>query len=256
MDTIEQIAMAQNGDKTMRDRIVEENVGLVWSIVRRFTNRGYDAEELFQIGCIGLIKAIDKFDTNFEVKFSTYAVPLISGEIKRFLRDDGIVKVSRTLKENGWRIRKEAEKISHDKGREATIEELAMATGLAREDVVLAIEANSEVDSIYRTVYQNEGNDVCMAEILVTKCDGTGVGTTASENIWDDMEKNKLLDSMVLQQLIGELSERERELIRYRYFGEKTQSDVARKMGISQVQVSRLEKKILLQLRKKIENNL
>ena len=256
MVTIEQIAMAQNGDKTMRDRIVEENVGLVWSIVRRFTNRGYDAEELFQIGCIGLIKAIDKFDTNFEVKFSTYAVPLISGEIKRFLRDDGIVKVSRTLKENGWRIRKEAEKISHDKGREATIEELAMATGLAREDVVLAIEANSEVDSIYRTVYQNEGNDVCMAEILVTKCDGTGVGTTASENIWDDMEKNKLLDSMVLQQLIGELSERERELIRYRYFGEKTQSDVARKMGISQVQVSRLEKKILLQLRKKIENNL
>lgn len=256
MDTIEQIAMAQNGDKTMRDRIVEENVGLVWSIVRRFTNRGYDAEELFQIGCIGLIKAIDKFDTNFEVKFSTYAVPLISGEIKRFLRDDGIVKVSRTLKENGWRIRKEAEKISHDKGREATIEELAMATGLAREDVVLAIEANSEVDSIYRTVYQNEGNDVCMAEILVTKCDGTGVGTTASENIWDDMEKNKLLDSMVLQQLIGELSERERELIRYRYFGERTQSDVARKMGISQVQVSRLEKKILLQLRKKIENNL
>lgn len=256
MDTIEQIAMAQNGDKTMRDRIVEENVGLVWSIVRRFTNRGYDAEELFQIGCIGLIKAIDKFDTNFEVKFSTYAVPLISGEIKRFLRDDGIVKVSRTVKENGWRIRKEAEKISHDKGREATIEELAMATGLAREDVVLAIEANSEVDSIYRTVYQNEGNDVCMAEILVTKCDGTGVGTTASENIWDDMEKNKLLDSMVLQQLIGELSERERELIRYRYFGEKTQSDVARKMGISQVQVSRLEKKILLQLRKKIENNL
>ena len=256
METIEQIAMAQNGDKTMRDRIVEENVGLVWSIVRRFTNRGYDAEELFQIGCIGLIKAIDKFDTNFEVKFSTYAVPLISGEIKRFLRDDGIVKVSRTLKENGWRIRKEAEKISHDKGREATIEELAMATGLAREDVVLAIEANSEVDSIYRTVYQNEGNDVCMAEILVTKCDGTGVGTTASENIWDDMEKNKLLDSMVLQQLIGELSERERELIRYRYFGEKTQSDVARKMGISQVQVSRLEKKILLQLRKKIENNL
>ena len=256
MDTIEQIAMAQNGDKTMRDRIVEENVGLVWSIVRRFTNRGYDAEELFQIGCIGLIKAIDKFDTNFEVKFSTYAVPLISGEIKRFLRDDGIVKVSRTLKENGWRIRKEAEKISHDKGREATIEELAMATGLAREDVVLAIEANSEVDSIYRTVYQNEGNDVCMAEILVTKCDGTGVGTTASENIWDDMEKNKLLDSMVLQQLIGELSERERELIRYRYFGEITQCDVARKMGISQVQVSRLEKKILLQLRKKIENNL
>ena len=197
MDTIEQIAMAQNGDKTMRDRIVEENVGLVWSIVRRFTNRGYDADELFQIGCIGLIKAIDKFDTNFEVKFSTYAVPLISGEIKRFLRDDGIVKVSRTLKENGWRIRKEAEKISHDKGREATIEELAMATGLAREDVVLAIEANSDVDSIYRTVYQNEGNDVCMAEILVTKCDGTGVGTTASENIWDDMEKNKLSEQEI-----------------------------------------------------------
>lgn len=253
MDTIEQISMAQNGDKTMRDTIVEENVGLVWSIVRRFLNRGYDAEELFQIGCIGLIKAIDKFDIKYDVKFSTYAVPLISGEIKRFLRDDGIVKVSRTLKENGWKIKKEAERIAHDKGRDATVEELADAMGMSIEDIALAIEANLEVESIYKTVYQNEGSEVCMAEVLVTKSDGTGVGSVVCENVCEDVEKEKLLDNMLLQQLIGELTERERTLINYRYFGEKTQSDVAKTMGISQVQVSRLEKKILLQLRKKME---
>lgn len=256
MDTIEQIVMAHNGDKTMRDKIVEENIGLVWSIVRRFTNRGYDLEELFQIGCIGLIKAIDNFDVTYTVKFSTYAVPLISGEIKRFLRDDGMVKVSRNLKENGWKIRLASEKISYNKGREATLEEIQEETGIAKEDIVLALDANTEVESIYRTVYQNEGKDVCMADMLVMKEDGSGIGTSGNSVIWEDIEKNKLIDKMVVKQLIGELDDRESKLILERYFNEKTQKDVAKDLGISQVQVSRLEKKILLQLRKKIDKTL
>lgn len=126
------IARSQAGDKAAREALIEKNLGLVHHIVRRFLGRGYDAEDLFQIGAIGLMKAIDKFDLAYDVKFSTYAVPMISGEIKRFLRDDGIVKVSRTLKENGWKIRQAAEQIYHERGRDATLEEIAEATGIAR----------------------------------------------------------------------------------------------------------------------------
>ena len=149
------IARSQAGDKAAREALIEKNLGLVHHIVRRFLGRGYDAEDLFQIGAIGLMKAIDKFDLAYDVKFSTYAVPMISGEIKRFLRDDGIVKVSRTLKENGWKIRQAAEQIYHERGRDATLEEIAEATGIAKEDIVMAMEANVEVESIYKSVYQS-----------------------------------------------------------------------------------------------------
>lgn len=252
MDIIEQIILAHNGDKTMRDKIVQENIGLVWSIVRRFLNRGYEADDLFQIGCIGLIKAIDKFDTQYDVKFSTYAVPMISGEIKRFLRDDGLVKVSRTLKENGWKIKQASEKLSHELGRDATLQEIAAATELSKEDIVMAMEANVEVESIYKSIYQNDGNEIFMVDQVIAGNDSTNVGVTASGSYGEDVEKEKLINSIMLKQLMDELDERERKLIEYRYFGEKTQSEVAKMFGISQVQVSRMEKKILMEMRKNV----
>lgn len=209
------IARSQAGDKAAREALIEKNLGLVHHIVRRFLGRGYDAEDLFQIGAIGLMKAIDKFDLAYDVKFSTYAVPMISGEIKRFLRDDGIVKVSRTLKENGWKIRQAAEQIYHERGRDATLEEIAEATGIAREDIVMAMEANVEVESIYKSVYQSDGNEIYLVDKLPEKKD----------------DNEKLLNHMLLEQLIGELGEEERMLIRLRYFQDKTQVEVAKTLA-------------------------
>lgn len=231
--TIALIVRSHQGDKEARDMLVEENMGLVWSIVKRFAGRGYEQEDLFQIGSIGLIKAIDKFDTSYDVKFSTYAVPMISGEIKRFLRDDGMVKVSRSLKENGYKIKQATQSIAHELGREATIEELAAATELSTEDIVMAMDANVEVESIYKTVYQGDGNQISLVDKLVEKSD----------------DQEKLLDRMLLEQLFEVLDEKERLLIRLRYFQDKTQMEVAKVLGISQVQVSRMEKKILLRMR-------
>ncbi|MCM1161780.1 MAG: RNA polymerase sporulation sigma factor SigF [Roseburia sp.] len=227
------ILQAKQGDKEARDVLIQENLGLVRHIVKRFAGRGCDMEDLFQIGTIGLIKAIDKFDMDYGVQFSTYAVPLIMGEIKRFLRDDGLVKVSRSLKENGYRIRQAEEKISHREGRGATLEELAEATSLTREEIVLALEANSEVESIYKPVYQSDGSQIYLVDQIADK-----------EN-----EKEKLLNHMMLTKLLEELDEKEREIITLRYFQDKTQTEVAKKLGVSQVQISRLEKKILIHMR-------
>lgn len=239
-DVIRLIEAAHRGDKEARDRLVTENMGLVWSIVRRFSGRGYELEDLFQIGSIGLLKAIDKFDTSYEVKFSTYAVPMIQGEIKRFLRDDGMVKVSRTLKENGWKVKKAAEQLAFKLGRDATLEEIATTTELSVEDIIMAMEANEEVESIYRTVYQGDGNEI----YLLDKIESGGNGEIG--------QTETLLNHMMLEQLLDELSIEEKKLIILRYYKEKTQMEVAKELGISQVQVSRLEKKILLRMRGKI----
>lgn len=239
-DVIRLIEAAHQGDKEARDRLVTENMGLIWSIVRRFSGRGYELEDLFQIGSIGLLKAIDKFDTNYEVKFSTYAVPMIQGEIKRFLRDDGMVKVSRTLKENGWKIKKAAEQLAFQLGRDATLEEIAATTELSVEDIIMAMEANEEVESIYRTVYQGDGNEIYLLDKIEAREDSS-FGQTES-----------LLNHMMIEQLLKELSGEEKKLIISRYYKEKTQTEVAKELGISQVQVSRLEKKILLRMRGKI----
>ena len=238
------IAQAQAGDRAAREVLIEKNLGLVHHIVKRFAGRGYDCEDLFQIGTIGLMKAVDKFDLSFDVRFSTYAVPMISGEIKRFLRDDGMVKVSRTLKENGWKIRQASERLGHKLGREATLEEISHETGIGREDVVMALEANVEVESIYKTVYQSDGNEIQLLD-RVASAGETGSG--------EDEEKERVLDHMLLEQLLDGLEETERYLIRMRYFEDKTQSQVAGVLGISQVQVSRLEKKILLRMRRSVE---
>ncbi|MGN0388514.1 MAG: RNA polymerase sporulation sigma factor SigF [Suilimivivens sp.] len=227
----------QAGEKEVREVLIEQNLGLVHHIVKRFLNRGYDTDDLFQIGVIGLIKAIDKFDPSFDVKFSTYAVPLIAGEIKRFLRDDGMVKVSRTLKENGSRVKYARERLSLRLNREPTLQEVSKEAGLTTEEVILAMEANVQVESIYQSVYQNDGNEIYMVDQLADK---------------GKDEQEKMLNHLVIKQLIEGLPETEQKLIRLRYYQDKTQTEVAKMLGISQVQVSRMEKKILLGLRERM----
>lgn len=244
-DTMVLIERSHHGDKRAREQLVKENMGLVWSIVRRFSGRGTDNEDLFQIGAMGLMKAIDKFDTSFEVKFSTYAVPMITGEIKRFLRDDGMVKVSRTLKENCWKIRKISEQFRQQKGREPTMEELSDLTGLGKEEIVQALDSGAEVDSIDRTIQQNDGSEICLLDRIDSQNQGTGTYGA-------DSEKDRLLDRVVLEQLLLELTDTERKLITMRYLQECTQMEVARTLGVSQVQVSRMEKRILKQMREKL----
>lgn len=236
METIELLTKAHNGDKEARDLLVSDNVGLIWSVVRRFAGRGHDMEDLFQIGCIGMLKAIDKFDFSFDVKLSTYAVPMISGEIKRFLRDDGMIKVSRSIKENGWKIQRASENFINEYGRDATVEELAAATELSVEDVVMAMDAGTEVDSIYRTVYQGDGSEIYLVDRLPRPND----------------ENEEILNHMLLKELLDRLNDNERTLITMRYFQDKTQMEVAGMLGISQVQVSRMEKKILMKLRENL----
>ncbi len=236
MDNLELIKLAHMGDKEARDKLVFENTGLIWSIVKRFVGRGHEAEDLFQIGCIGILNAIDKFDMSYDVKFSTYAVPMIMGEIKRFIRDDGMVKVSRLVKENGWRIRNVEAELMGALGREPTIEEIASRVEMSREDVVLTLEANRDVESINRVVYENDGNEVCVGD-----------------QVADKSNNEELVNRIVLNSLLKKLSDKEKLIIEMRYFLDKTQSQVAENLGISQVQVSRLEKKILLGLRENME---
>lgn len=232
----ELIRLAHEGDKTARDRLVSENLGLVHAVARRFENRGHDWEEIFQIGCIGLMKAIDHFNLSLNLAFSTYAVPMIMGEIRRFLRDDGMVKVSRTLKENGYKISKAKEWLSGELGREPSIAEISAVTELTVEDIVLAMEANREVESIYQPVYEKDGDELLLIDQI-------------SRGEQEEPEKEAVLNQLVIEQLLETLNEREKKLIQLRYFENKTQSEVAVIMEMTQVQVSRMEKKILLQLR-------
>ncbi len=233
--TIALIRRSHDGDKEARDQLVEENIGLIWCIVRRFAGRGYDMEDLFQIGSIGLIKAIDKFDLSYDVKFSTYAVPMISGEIKRFLRDDGMIKVSRTLKETAYKAHMTREKLGSRMGREPTLEEVAREIGASQEEIVMAMESNIEPDSLYKTIYQNDGNDIFLIDKLEEERD----------------QEEETLNQMVLDDLLDSLEPQEREIIQMRYFQNRTQTEIARHLGISQVQVSRLEKRILKRLRER-----
>lgn len=240
----ELIQLAHEGDKSARDALVSENLGLVRAIARRFDNRGHDREELFQIGCIGLMKAIDKFDLSLKLAFSTYAVPVITGEIRRFLRDDGMVKVSRTLKENAYKIYKAREMLCRELGREPSLAEVSAATELSLEEIVMATEASREVESIYQPIYEKDGDEL----LMIDQISGSG---------WEDFtreepEKEAVLNQMVIDQLLGLLNEQERKLIELRYFENKTQVEVAGELDMTQVQVSRLEKKILLRLREKI----
>lgn len=232
-DTIKLIRMAHDGDKEARESLVMNNVGLVWSIVRHFSGRGYDLEDLFQIGSIGLLKAIDKFNLDFDVKFSTYAVPMITGEIKRFLRDDGMIKVSRSIKELGMRVRSARERMSYELGREPNLEELAEAVGASREEVAASMEAAADVESIYKAVGNGDDQNLCLLDKLQD----------------EDEAEERLMNQMVLKEILLKLPDKDREIIIRRYYDNQTQSQIAADLNISQVQVSRLEKKILRQMR-------
>ena len=214
-----------------------DNVGFIWSIVRRFSGRGYEMEDLFQIGSIGLIKAIDKFDTGFEVKFSTYAVPMITGEIKRFLRDDGMIKVSRSIKELGFKVRAAREEMTYSLGREPTIEEIAARLETSREEVAASMEAGAEVESLYRPTGNGDDNTMFLMDRLEE----------------ENNDHEELLNRMVLKELMEDLSDEQREIIVRRYFYNQTQTQIAGELGISQVQVSRLEKRILKEMRMRYE---
>lgn len=230
---MELLLRAKNGDKEAGELLVEENLGLVGSVVKRFENRGYEREDLFQIGAIGLIKAIEKFDFSYEVRFSTYAVPLVTGEIRRFLRDDGMMKVSRSIKESGWRVKQSREKLEQELGRSVTLQELADDTGLPEEEIALALDASQEVASIYQTVYQSDGSELYLVDKVAD----------------DEPEEERLINRLTVQQLLEMLGPKEQQLIKLRYFEGKTQCSVADQMGMSQVQVSRMEKKILQEMR-------
>lgn len=235
-DTLTLLKRAHDGDKEARELLVQENLGLVWSIVRRFKNRGVEQEDLFQIGSIGLLKAIDKFDLSYEVRFSTYAVPMIAGEIKRFLRDDGMLKVSRTLKETASRALRARERLEAENGREPALAEIAAELAMSTEEVVLALESGSQVESLQKTIYQGDGGDISLMDRIEEKTD----------------RNEAVLNRILLEEILGALTPEERKLIYLRYYQEKTQTEIAGRLGISQVQVSRLEKRILKTLRGKL----
>ncbi len=232
--TLALIGRAHQGDKVARDKVYEENIGLIYSVVKRFAGRGVEAEDLFQIGSIGLLKAVDKFDTSFEVKFSTYAVPMIIGEIRRYLRDTGIIKVSRSLKESQYRVFKIREDLEKKLGREPSVTELAEAAEISLEELNMVLEAGAEVESLHKTIYQGEGTELSLLDKIPEK-----------EN-----RQEKLLDKVLLEELLGRLEAEERKLIYMRYFQDMTQTEIARQLHISQVQVSRMEKRILKKLKK------
>ena len=242
--TLALLTKSQQGDKKARDTVlegnkkaqeilVEENTGLIYSVAKRFVGRGVEMEDLIQIGSIGLLKAVDHFNASFEVKFSTYAVPMIAGEIKRYLRDDGILKVSRSLKENCVRIYSAREKLEKELGREPVMEEIAQSAQLSVDEVVMSLESGAEVESLHKIIYQGDGNDISLMDRLQEKENG----------------QDAALNRIFLDEILKKLDARERQLIYMRYFKDMTQTEIAAEMGISQVQVSRMEKRILKQLK-------
>ena len=229
------IQKAQQGDKEERDRLITENVGLVYMVLKRFKNRGHETEDLFQIGVIGLMKAIDKFDTNTEFSFSTYAVPMIIGEIRRFLRDDGMLHISRKIKDDAVKIATAKEKLSKTCQGEPNMEQIMEETGLTYEEILIAMDAGADVESIYRPIGNTtEDHALVLADQLVdTKT-----------------KEADLINQITVKQMLESLDNKERKLIELRYMEGKTQSESAKILGMNQVAVSRLEKKILLRLRK------
>ena len=223
------IEQAQKGDRIASERLITENTGLIWSIARRYFGRGVEPDDLFQLGCVGFLKAVEGFDTAYGTQFSTYAVPKIAGEIRRFLRDDGAIKVSRSIKERAAAIKKARERLTGELGREPTVSELSQALGLSAEEIASAETATSAAESIQR---QTGEEGFSLEDVLCT----------------DGMEE-RLLERMTLQEALKHLGEKERMVIQLRYYHSLTQQRVSEIIGVSQVQVSRIEKKALQQLR-------
>lgn len=237
-ETLDLIQRAQNGDEEAKAILISSNLGLVRSVMGKFSNIGCERDDLFQLGSIGLVKAIYKFDASYNVKFSTYAVPMILGEIKRFLRDDGMIKVSRSLKQLSIKIKMQSEILSQKLGREPTIEEISEAIGVEKEEIVMALESNCSVEYLQGVIHEEEGSPICLIDKISQK---------------GEIEEEKVVDNLLLKQVLGKLEKRERQIIMLRYFEDKTQSEIGDLLNISQVQVSRIEKKVLLKLKSYIE---
>jgi len=227
------IRLSQSGDKAAGDALIAENTGLIWSVAKRFIGRGTEPEDLFQLGCLGFLKAVDGFDLEFGTQFSTYAVPKIAGEIRRFLRDDGAIKVSRSIKEQAAAIKSARSRLSNALGREPTILEISNHTGYTPEEIAMAETATSSVESIFRETGEE--------------------GFTLENVLTDTQSEERMLEKIALRQAIGELPQREQTVIRLRYFHGLTQDRIAKVLGVSQVQVSRIEKKAIGILRERIE---
>ena len=236
-NNINSIKRAQDGDKFEMDKLIRDNNGLIWSIVKRFMNRGYEVEDLYQIGCIGFIKSIKRFDTNFEVKLSTYSVPYILGEIKRFIRDDGPIKVSRSIKELNTKIN-ELKRQYLLNGKEITLEQICKELKIQKEDAIIAMESTNAVESMdaAANAENKDGKQMTVFDKIST-----------GKN-----EEEMITNKMVVNQLINELKDRDKEIILLRFFKEKTQTEVAKILGISQVQVSRIERKVLNEMKSKL----
>ena len=234
--TEELIRRSQDGDKAARETLIEENLGLIHHVVKRFLGRGVEAEDLFQIGAVGLVKAVDRFDLSFGVRFSTYAVPMIAGEIKRFLRDDSMIKVSRSLKELAVKAARLREQLLMERGEEPGVAELARRLKVEPEELVQAMDSSIEVESLQKVICQGSSEGVSLMERVEQGHD----------------EQEELLRRMLLEELLSSLEPRERRLIVLRFFYDRTQTQVAMELGMSQVQVSRLEKKILSALKEKM----
>lgn len=230
------IEKAKNGDKKALDKLVENNLPLVSAVTKKFMNRGYEYDDIFQIGCIGLVKAVNNFDSKYNVQFSTYAVPMIMGEIKRFLRDDGIIKVSRSIKYNARKLHYNKEKLTKELNREPTIEELSKYSGMTSEEIIFSTEAVNQPKYLYDTIHQDDGAPIFLIDKI-------------SEN--KDVNKD-IINKIALKEALGKLDVRSRQIIILRYFKDITQVQVAKMLGISQVQVSRIEKKVLKTMREKL----
>ena len=232
------IERAQNGSKEDMTKLIEDNNGLIWSIVRRFNGRGYDIEDLYQIGSIGFIKAIQRFDTRFEVRLSTYAVPYILGEIKRYIRDDGPIKVSRSIKELNVKILELQKEYFNKYGRDITLEEISKELKISKEEITMAMDSTRPVDSIESAKYKDNKTDktVSILEQISTGKD----------------EQTEITNRITVKKLIGELDEKEKEIIMLRYYKQKTQMQVSKILGITQVQVSRIERKVLEKMKRKL----
>ena len=232
------IEKAQNGSKEDMTKLIEDNNGLIWSIVRRFGGRGYDIEDLYQIGSIGFIKAIQRFDTNFEVRLSTYAVPYILGEIKRYLRDDGPIKVSRSIKELNIKILELQKEYFNKNGKEISLEEIAKEFRTTKEEITMALDSSRPVDSIEEAQYRDNKTD---KTISVIEQISTGKD-----------EQTEITNKIVVKKMIDELNDKEKEIILLRYYKQKTQMQVSKILGITQVQVSRIERKVLEKMKRKL----
>ena len=235
-ETRELLLRVREGDMKAREELISGNLRLVLSVVQRFANRGENADDLFQVGCIGLMKAIDNFDTSLQVKFSTYGVPMIVGEIRRYLRDNSTIRVSRSMRDTAYKVLQAKEAYMAEHQREPSVEEVADLLGLKREDVVFALDAILEPVSLYEPIYSDSGDNLCIMDQVKD--------TKNTDEMW--------LDRIALKEAVSHLTEREQKILSMRFFQGRTQMEVSAEIGISQAQVSRLEKNALLQIRKEL----